>query len=264
MYKYENIKKVLTYVPSGLLEEENEATLIKWALQGYSANVRNTNTTDDIKFCILKIENHKATLPTGFKKIFEVGYSVSLPQELNSNTVFLQPTIDENRVTIFQASFYQYFRPYTSYMRYVGQNSALFENNCINLLCQDCNINFSISKDVSTLSCDMEEGYVTMLYRATVQDLDGNYLVPDDANLWQALAMYVEAKHWQDRFFRKEEGANNIYVERLKMANNYFQTFQKEDLFRKFDPYDYVLKTQAVRQEHQMSNERDYYNYKRR
>lgn len=264
MYKYENIKKVLSYVPSALLEEENEATLIKWALQGYNTNVRGANTTDDILFCLVQVVDHKATLPTNFKKLLEVGYSATLPEELNSNTIFLQPTIDGERVTIFQATFYQYFRPFTTYMRYVGQNPAIFDNNCVNLLCQDCEINFSLSKDLTTITLDEEKGYVTMLYRATVKDGDGNFLVPDDNNLWQALAMYVEAKHWQDRSFRKEENTNNMYVERMRMANNYFQTFQKEDLLRKFDPWDYYLKTIGVRQAHQMSAERDNYNYKRR
>ena len=48
MYKYENIKKVLNYVPSGLIEEENEATLIKWALNFYNQNIRIKNITDSI------------------------------------------------------------------------------------------------------------------------------------------------------------------------------------------------------------------------
>lgn len=265
MYKYENIKKVLTFVPLGLLEEENEATLIKWALQGYSANVRNANTTDDILFCILQIVDHKATLPTGFKKILEVGYSETLPNDvLNSPTIFIQPTIDGERVTIFQASFYQYFRSFITYMRYVGQNPALFDNNCINLLCEDCQVNFSISKDLTTMTADIEEGYVTMLYRTAVKSEDGDYLIPDDNNLWQALAYYVTAMGFRDRSFRKEEGANALFRENLSMANNLFKTFQKEDLFRKFDPYDYYLKTQAVRHAAQMSAERDNYNYKRR
>ena len=140
----------------------------------------------------------------------------------------------------------------------------MFENNCINLLCQDCEINFSISKDLTTITLDEEEGYVTMLYRATVQNEDGDYLIPNDNNLWQALAMYIEGKHFQDRSFRRESGANESFIERMQMSNLYFAKFQKEDLFRKFDPYDYYLKTIAVRQEHQVSAERDNYNYKRR
>lgn len=248
MYKYENIKKVLTFIPSGLKEEENEAQLLSWALMGFKTNVRNIHTTSDILFCITQLDNHVVSLPSNFKKFLDVIYMKTLPDTdvLSSDTWFLQPDINGVYTTIFQRVFYQYFQPYATHMRYVGSNTSLFDNGCIALLCDTCSINFSVSKDVKTLTTDMQDGYVGAVYEALVQDDSGNYLIPDSENLWFALAHFVEAKHWQDRAFRKEENANNMFIERMAMANRFFAAFRKEDLFAKFDPQDFVFKTQYL------------------
>lgn len=266
MYKYENIKKVLTYLPSVILEEESEPNCIKWALQAYRSNVRNIHTTDDVKFCIMQINNHKTTLPVGFKKFIEVIYMDRLPDDTlsDSNTIFLQPDINGIYTTVFSRIFWQYFKPTSSLMRYIGTSSSYFDNGCLNVLCDDCGIGFSVSKDGTSLTIDTDEGYVAMLYTANIQNDNGDYLVVDNDVLWQALAAYITAMHFKDRSLRKEDGTHNMFIEHLTMANNLFKTFQKEDVLRKFNPQDYFLKTIFVRQMAQVSNNQDYYNYKRR
>lgn len=250
MYRYTNIKKVLTFIPSALLEEEDESTLLKWVLQGYTINVKNVHTNSDIKFAISQIVEHNAVVPVGFKTLFEASYSSILPSDLSdypdSQTIFTQENYMGNRVTIFQAMFYATFKPYSALMCYRGQNKDIVYNGCKNFLCNDGAINFSIDKSLSTITTDVKEGYVLMLYSSPVQDESLNFLIPDDPILLQALAMYVEAKNLQDRAYRKEEGTNNMFVERMQMANNYFKEFQKKDLLSRYDPDHHVFLTQTI------------------
>jgi len=264
MYKYENIKKVLNYIPDGLKEEENEATLIKWALSFYNQNIRIRTITDDILFAICPVTNHKATLPVGFKQFVDVTFNEDLPTDTltSSSTVFLQPDINGIHTTIFQRTYYQFYKQRSYNTRYVGSNPALVHTDCVQHLCDDC-INFSIDKVNEAITVDICDGYIYLLYSSTVMDEQNNFLVPDHPVLWQALAYGVEAKHWQDRAFRKEEGANNMFMERMRMANNSIGEFLKVHVLSNFDPYDYHLKTQAVRQFPQMNQQADFYNYKR-
>lgn len=264
MYKYENIKKVLTYIPSALLEEENEATLIKNALNFYNANVRIKTVTDDILFAICKVTNHKATLPAGFKQFIDVSFSEQLPSNpiTDSTTWFLQPDINGIYTTIFARTFWQYYKQRSYNTRYVGKDASIVHNDCVQYICDNC-INFSIDKFNETITLDIEEGYVFLLYSSTMMDENGFY-VPDHPVLWQALAYAIEAKHFQDRAFRRESGANETYLERLRMANLSIGEFLKIHLLNNFDPDLYESRLIKVRQAHQISHENNMFNYKRR
>jgi hypothetical protein len=246
MYKYINIKAVLNYLPDGILEEWDESQVVKTALQGFQANVSNFNITSDIKVAVCKLTNHKASVPLGLKKVIDAGFSTTLPNELpDSNTVFLQPTWNGENVIVFQALLFQMIRPSMQSMRYAGQNSDMVNPDCIPILCQDC-INWSISKDLTSITCDVKDGYIFLLYTSTVQDEDGNFLIPNDNILMQALAYYVEAKHWQSRAFRKEEQANDMFIQRMQMANSSFQEFYSKWMLQNFDMEEYVWQTQTL------------------
>lgn len=264
MYRYENIRKVLSFVPGALLEEENEATLIKNALQFYNQNIRIRTITDDILFAVCQVENHKATLPTGFKNIVDISFSDVLPDDTisDSNTIFLQPDANGITTTIFARTYWQFFKERSYCMTYVGKNSSLILNGCLEYLCND-GINFSIDSSLQTITLDIEEGYIFLLFNSTMTDSENNYLVPDHPVLWRALALGIEAKHWQDRAFRKEENANNMFIERTQMANLSVSEFLKIHLLSSFNDDDYRLKMHTVRQLPQISAQRDFYNFKR-
>jgi len=252
-------------VPSALLEEENEATLIKNALNFYNANIRIKTVTDDILFAICQVVDHKATLPAGFKQFIDVSFSDTLPTDTisDSNTIFLQPDINGIYTTIFSRTFYQYYRQQSYNARYVGNNSSLVHSDCVQYLCDNC-LNFSIDKSNDILTIDICDGYIYLLYSSTIKDEENNFLVPDHPVLWQALAYAVEAKHFQDRAFRREQGANDTYLERLRMANLSVGEFLKIHVLNNFDPALYESRLIKVRQAHQMNHENDMYNYKRR
>lgn len=251
-------------MPSGLLEEGNEADLISSALKFYNQNIRIRTVTDDILFAICQVTNHKATLPVGFKQFIDVSFSDQLPSDplIDSTTWFLQPDINAIYTTIFARTFWQYYKQRSYNTRYVGKDASIVHNDCVQYICDNC-VNFSIDKFTETMTLDIEEGYVFLLYSSTMMDENGFY-VPDHPVLWQALAFGIEAKHWQDRAFRRESGANETYLERMRMANNSIGEFLKIHLLTNFNPDVYESRLIKVRQEHQMSAERDNYNYKRR
>ena len=235
MYKYINIKSVLSVIPYTMLEEENEATIIKWALRGYTTNITNRYINSDIKFAVCEVKNHKADVPQGLKKIQEAGFSTTLPGELgDGNNLYLQPTFDGQRIIIFQALLFQMIRPSMQVMRYTGQNSDIVENGCKPILCQDC-LNFSISKDLSTLTCDVKDGYVFLLYTSAVTDDSGDFLIPNSPILLSALAAYCEAQDFKGRSFRREQGSEETYQLRMREANLLFEEFMSKEMLSNLD-----------------------------
>lgn len=252
MYKYTSIKAVIPYLPGGLTEEWDESQIIKTALQGFRQNVRNTFLSQDIKFCISKVENHEAKLPVGVKGIFDISYSLNKINPIddeqvstNDPSLYLRKNFLGETITIFQAMLFSNVRQYTQNMRYVGQHTDLIANRCIQYLCMDCQ-NWSIDRDLRIITVDVKEGYVYVLYKATLQDEEGEFLIPDDPQLLQALAYFIEAKHWQERSFRKEETTNNMFLERMQMANAMFQEFWSRHMLVEFDPDNFVFQTQTI------------------
>lgn len=252
MYKYTSIKAVMNYLPDGLIEEWDESQIVKTALQGYRQNIRNSFLQYDLSFCISKVENHVAKLPPDVKGIFDISYSkekLSPIADENTSTndpsVYLRKNFSGETVTIFQALVFSSIRHYTQAMRYAGQSSDLVYNSCVQFLCQDCH-NWSINRDLSSITLDAKEGYIYILYKAVLTDDDGDFLIPDDPQLLQALAYYTEAKHWQSRSFRKEENANNMFIERMQLANNSFQEFWSRHLLTNLDTENNIFQTQTI------------------
>ena len=250
MYKYISIKAVMNYLPDGLMEEWSEADIVKTAMQGYKSNVQNSFIRYNLLFCVSKIVDHVANLPLGLKGILDISYSrykmnpVEEGESTNDPSVYLRTDYNGRTTSIFQAMVFNDVRKYTQAMRYTGQNSELVHNGCLNLLCNDC-LNWSIDKSLETVTADAKDGYLYILYKAVPMDGE-EFLLPDDPNLLQALAYYVEAKHWQSRSFRKEENANNMFVERMQMANAAFNEFSAKHMLREFDPDNFVFQTQTV------------------
>ena len=245
MIKFVNIAAVLAQMPGFLKEEENERNLISWAMEGYRQNVTPVQWKDDLKVCITKVVNNKAKLPVGITKIRHIGYTSIEPSPLNDSTNkhFLTPKIGDDFVILSEAI------AYTSYqysnvtpLRYVGQNPDLFSNDCVNLFCTSCTINFSVNKLLTQVTLDAEEGWLVIVYSTPAKDTDDNFIIPDDADLIRALALYAEAKHWQDRAGRKEQGAEQSFMSRLRMADNKFSEFLMKGLFRNFNADEYRRK----------------------
>jgi len=258
---YISISSVQTYLPEYVKEEMDEPTINKWILQGFRQNVTVPNWIYQTKFCLLQLDNHVATLPQGLKKITIAQYLQNIPStSVDQVSDFILPVIGNERVFLAQAIVYQYFRPYAETMRFVGQNTDLLVNGCINIFC-DCSINFSLDVDLNTIKTDLKDGYVVLLYESEMQNDDGEFLMPNDEDLKEALGYFVEAKLWRERSGRKEEGGENMFFSRMQLANNKFKEFTNKNLLRYFQPSDYIFKSRTVNQIHQIAVERDRRNF---
>jgi len=260
---YINIASIQTYLPSYVMEEVDESTINKWALQGFRQNVTIPSWIYELRFCLLQLDNHVATLPTGLKKISVAQYSKNLPPSvINNTTDFIIPIINNERVFIAQAIVYQYFKPTSQTMRFVGQDSSLLTQDCVNIFC-DCEIGFSIDRTLNTITTDMQDGYVILLYESEIQDEDGNFLIPNDEDLKQALSYYIEGMLQREFRGRHIQGASELMDDYLFKCNNKFQEFHSKNLLRYFDPDDYVFKSTVSLQVPQIATERSRLNYKK-
>ncbi len=233
MYPFVRIDKALAYVPPVLLEEYDDATLLKYAGLGYRSNVRNRFNKDIVLYAILCVEDYKASLPIDFKGVFDAFYTKDSPaMEDDSTTLFLQTDFYGNKVTVYQALAIQDVLPYATKMRYVGKDKDIVNNGCIRYTCSDC-INFSISPSLSTVTLDEKTGYVNMLYFKENTDEFGNILIPDDDILLQAIGFFVEAMYYRDLSSRRDPHSEQMYERRLQRSVALFKEFEKRDLLRK-------------------------------
>lgn len=254
MYKYISIKAVMNYLPDGLMEEWSEADIVKNLVMGYRANIKNSFLSYDFKFCVSKIVNHEAKIPHNTKGIFDISYSYQKitpvqdeSESTNNPAVYLRKNFLGETVTVFQSMAWTSIREYTNDMRYAGQSTDFVYNGCLNYLCDTC-INWSISRDLQTITTDVKEGYLYILYKADVTDEEGDIMIPDEILLLQALSYYVIGKYYQSVAFRREQGAEEKFAKYMQLANNAFQEFWSRHLLINLDVENNVFNTQGVNQ----------------
>jgi len=241
IYEYIPIDVVITRLPSMLKEEENNTILNKWALDCYLQNEKDHNNKFESRFCIIKIDNNVGSVPTGFKQLYEAQFFTSLPDNLDeSHGQYIRETIDGRHVIIFQSILYNNIQNKGYNMRWAGQDASLVKNNCLNLLCDDCDINFTIDRKHSSITTSVEQGYVARIYKSTIVDEDNNFLIPNDKTLIDALAKYCIAQHYLNASMRRENGAYEMYKTFINESNLLFGEYQSRNLLRKFDKEDYV------------------------
>jgi hypothetical protein len=224
-----------------LKDEENESTLIKWALDCYLQNEKDYNNKFESLFCLIKIQDHVGTLPSGFKLLYEAQYFSALPDTLdNTGGIFYQETIDGRHVIIFQSILYTEVKNRGENMRWAGQDASLVYNGCLNLLCDNCQINFSIDRQHKSITTSVKEGYVALLYKASIKDDENNFLIPDDKTLLDSLSKYCIAQHYLNASMRRESGAYDMYKQFINESNLLFSEYEKRNLLRKFDADAYI------------------------
>lgn len=267
MNKYVSIEAVIPFLPEFLMEEENESVIVKYIWQGVRQNLIPYYKYDEKKIFICKLDNYEAHLPSDIYRISYVQYTNTFPDTMTNNDFkpWILEVINGEKVFIAQSLIYNQFLSQMSFqsMRYAGQDTGLFESDCINLLCNDNCINFSITKSLDKIRTDVKDGYVMGIYHSNPKNEAGEYIIPDDADLLQALAYFTEAKHWQSRSGRKEEYAENMFVTRMNMANKKFNEFNKKQLLKNFNPDEYTYLTQDIRSMMQRRAQRDRVNNKK-
>jgi hypothetical protein len=236
--RYVSIRQVLNYVPKNIREEEaNDSLLVSWALMA----LRRINPTLARKRYIvfMELENHRLQLSDEVRKIHEVSYLSKnfndkdadrfcqlLTPELvsNDNSSPVNDNTEGSELGHISnyAIYYRLFmdsdikRNYFEPMQFVPESSSdhLLARDCINRSIR-CKEKFTVDEFL-ILTSTIKEGLVFIDYSADVTDSDGNFLIPDNEALKQALGLYIEVQHWSNRLSVHEEGAFRIHEFKLQ------------------------------------------------
>lgn len=237
MTKFVPIDAILNYIPETIKEEESHQQLKSWAFQSYS--LLNFEFRWEYNYAIIPFENHKACLPTDALRIAYVGFSrFDYQDTINPYFTSNYPNgLDENdkRLIIYQQvwqdkSMIEMYRP----LRYVGSSPDLLTNDCVNLVCKDCYINFSFDKMLKNVTIDEAEGYLLVIYGTNAKTEDG-LIIPNDSNLLQGLAYYAQAQHWLNRASRHEANGFNMVSQLLELSKNLITRFKASHMLKKIN-----------------------------
>ena len=169
---YVNIKTVL-YDLSQLMEDRywNESKILEWAVKGF----RSLNIDEKFVEKVFKaeIDNHKVQLPTDVKFIIVVGVK------------------DGAKVTAL-----------------VPASTLLTNNLCLVNPCTTCKADYSLDENL-VLTTSKDSGTLFVSYLGYPTNEFGEFLIPDDELVKEAVLNYVLWKFWLSKSLMKEEGADS-------------------------------------------------------
>lgn len=143
-------------------------------------------------------------------------------QPVGSNTVF----------DFYQSSLYtNNFKPLKALNRPMTRN--LLCDKCPNFLAQ-CDDAFSISTD-RHLVTSFEKGIICLMYIGQPVDENGEYLIPDDADVKSAIINWILYRHWEMRASMHEQNAFSMSERYLYRAERLFAKSKGNDHLRTLD-----------------------------
>ena len=250
--KYRPLKGIFNYIPKGLREhQEDDPQWISWALQ----YLRTVETAELVQkdFALLQVTGRRATLPKGLRKITSIKMIAKLPTEQERTSLdscitikregydITSGTNTDGRIEVTQeGSAIHYFQEgcglYVDLfksslfvkncmmpMKFVGvTHKDYFSKACYQEMKENrCVTNFSITSDGCILAD--RDGFVCIEYETEIKD-GTDFMAPErPIQLWQAMAAYAIAQHWQNRTSYKEQNAMKMYLEYLELARNYMR-----------------------------------------
>ena len=233
---YVSIRSILPYITIPRSEWEEDVA-IEYAAQAYDTALNIKTATYDEKVALLKLENYKAELPKGFRKIQAVAYMWDQPtdDEVAGRTTNTEDSLDTNPIGDYN---YDYNKEHiariqnqgivNNYNLYTGLMNDIVNEKRFTLLrpltgpflnsrhctwCPNlsstCDDTYTISKN-GVLISSIESGYICVSYLSEPYDEDGDLLIIDDSDIKNALSTYVMFKLWETRMHMHEENAINI------------------------------------------------------
>lgn len=245
MIKYVNINSVLNFIPLSLQEEVSATQLKSWAYQLFKQS--NLDWKYNIIGEIIEIKNFKAAIPSDALDIKHVAHVVDY-EELESIINLDYPNLidnSDNRIIIAQQQLLaSNLQKALAPLKYIGSNKSFHSLQ----YCNDCTIGFSIDKQLSCITIDLESGHLFILYKTLVKD--GDILIPDDPTLMQAMSHYAQAMYWQDKAIRNDRLANQMYIQNLSASQLLFTKAKSLELFRNYsvDAHESLIKDRFMHQ----------------
>lgn len=193
-YKYISIKTVL-YSLSQLIDAKywNEAKILEWAVQGF----RQLNITASLmdKVESAAVANHKFKLPLDFKYLTQI----------SDVTVSVDGTVCPTPMRLTS-------NPYHTSI--CCPTTITYCTNCLH--------EYSVN-ELLIATTTLKEGTVMIAYKAYPTN-NGDFLIPDDDVIKQALLYYVLYMYWLSKYNMKEDGAE----QRVKYFLDMWSTLSKK------------------------------------
>lgn len=230
--------------------EYDESDIIEWAMQ--ALDMTNIRTAYEREMVVLEVKNHKAKLPTGLVQIEIVTTPVSKAPSLKEIQELTDCQIDYinkqhvdriqnygiiNNYNLFVQS--DYFQNYFEILRLSNRPlmGKFHCSTCPNLH-SNCKQEYTLDKSGNIIT-SFESGNICLGYLKHATDADGNFLIPDEENLIQALAYYATAKYWEVRYNMNQEGSEKRFERYMYMAQDFLAKARGIQITRNFNFQDY-------------------------
>ena len=202
--------------------EVDEGRITEWASN--AMRLLSVKQTFDHKIAFLDVSNHKAKLPCGFKLIDFIAYKETLDESDITQITLYTSTATSNTIDHKYLDFTNsdYFKSW-SMLRLAVSNAFTLSIHCknpVNLYVK-CEHEYSVDK-YGFIHTSFKDGFLALSYYGYPQDTEGNFLIPDDEDIKEAIKDYCFTRLWEKRMNLKEESAPQMY----KMYRNQWKISQ--------------------------------------
>lgn len=211
--KFVSLKTIL-YQISLLLEDVDfkEEEFTEFALQALRAFRGVVKLADYV--AQLPLDVHKAVLPSNL--VYLVGVAYRQPSIVTTFT-----TIDGNTTTNVCDS--------GDVWTMMKLSTSIFHDHLCPwkslTVCNDCTHNYSVSPNL-VLTSSLDYGEIKVAYKGYPMNDEGDYLLPDNQDLQDAIVNYVLYKYWLTKYLVKEDGAET----RMQYFQTMWSTLSKKAL----------------------------------
>ena len=218
---FTSIKSVLFDISTMLDSTEwNEEKMTEWAIRGFKK--LNLHTGFQEKVCIAEIINHKAQLPSDVVYInqaavrskFDEANLTTIKQIIGVDSTSYYNALDHvtfpdslatKALAIYNSSNnWEPMKPASStFMQTVTLDNAFQINT------STCRSEYSVNGSGCMTTTD-KDGYILLSYLGYAEDADGNTLIPNNANLKEALLHFCLYRYWMTKANQHEQNAGNL------------------------------------------------------
>jgi hypothetical protein len=194
----------------------SEINILEWASHAFRKLKVKQLYESTTKF--IKVTNHVAKLPTGIKYIEQIFYKADIVEaDVTQISVYTSSTPDfeitENNINFLNSPYY------TTNWNPLRLASSVFHNQIVikdspNYRAR-CEEEYSINKNNCVIT-SFDSGYIAVSYMRFPM-ADGEFLIPDDIKILDAIKNYVLMKIWEKRYNFKEDGAEGRYQNYRRM-----------------------------------------------
>jgi hypothetical protein len=200
-------------------EDVDFNTVLEWASDAMEAIQVKQTWQETLTF--LEVDNYKFCLPKGTKYIDQIFYK----EKFTDDDVLAVKLYTGDETTITSKFWEFYNSSYIQNWKALRMSSTPFNRlvHCANKPddfnpIDYCEHQYSVEKD-GMVTTSFKKGFVCLSYLRYPQNEAGDFLIPDDRDVKQAIRYYILSHFWEMRTNTKEEGS-------MKMWERYLQLWE--------------------------------------